>query len=104
MKEIKHYKNWLSLEDKKIPKEKKEFAIKCLDALENHLRKISQKISEKIRMALQNPNQKDANKEAIKENAKASIREKLSGYQKLIKQERNTETITTKMKNREEVK
>lgn len=104
MKEIRNYKNWLSLEEKKIPKEKKEFAIKCLDALENHLRKISQKISEKIRMALQNPNQKDANKEAIKENAKASIREKLSGYQKLIKQERNTETITTKMKNREEVK
>ena len=55
-------------------------------------------------MALQNPNQKDANKEAIKENARASIREKLSGYQKLIKQERNTETVTTKMKNREEVK
>ena len=104
MKEIKHYKNWLSLEDKKIPKEKKEFAIKCLDALENHLRKISQKISEKIRMALQNPNQKDANKEAIKENARASIREKLSGYQKMIKQERNTETVITKMKNREEVK
>ena len=104
MKEIKHYKNWLSLEDKKIPKEKKEFAIKCLDALENHLRKISQKISEKIRMALQNPNQKDANKEVIKENVRASIREKLSGYQKLIKQERNTETVTTKMKNREEVK
>ena len=104
MKEIRHYKNWLSLEDKKIPKEKKEFAIKCLDALENHLRKISQKISEKIRMALQNPNQKDANKEFIRENARASIREKLSGYQKLIKQERNTETVTTKMKNREEVK
>ena len=104
MKEIRHYKNWLSLEDKKIPKEKKEFAIKCLDALENHLRKISQKISEKIRMALQNPNQKDANKEVIKENARASIREKLFGYQKLIKQERNTETVTAKMKNREEVK
>ena len=104
MKEIRHYKNWLSLEDKKIPKEKKEFAIKCLDALENHLRKISQKISEKIRMALQNPNQKDANKESIKENARASIREKLSGYQKLIKQERNTDTVTTKMKNREKVK
>lgn len=102
MKEIRHYKNWLSVDEKKISKEKKEFALKCLDALENHLRKISQKITERIRSTLQNPKLKDANKEVIKEKARVSIREKLAQYQNHVDRENKTERSFVKNKSKEE--
>ena len=106
IKEIQNYKKWLSSDERKIPKEKKDFAMKCLETLETHLKGMAEKIRGRILKSLQNPKSKEQKKEEIKENARISIREKLSQYQKqvAIEKEKKVEKTLLKNKNREEVK
>ena len=84
IKELRAYKKWLISDDRKIRKDKKDFASKCLDNLESRLRKMAQKVADKILGVLQNPQIKEAKKEEIKQNARASIREKLAEHQRQI--------------------
>ena len=106
IKEIQNYKKWLSSDERKITKEKKDFAVKCLETLETHLKGLAEKICKRILTSLQNPKLKEQKKEEIRENAKISIREKLSRYQKQVamEKEKKVEKPLLKNKNREEVK
>lgn len=104
IKELRAYKKWLISDERKIPKEKKDFVSKCLVNLESRLRKMAQKVTDKILGALQNPQMKEAKKEEIKQNAKVSIREKLAEHQKqidLVKQ-KTAETPKRKQQKEEE--
>ena len=79
--------------------------MKCLETLEIHLKGLAEKIRKRIFTSLQNPTLKEQKKEEIKENAKISIREKLSQYQKqvAIEKEKKVEKPLLKNKNREEI-
>ena len=100
IKELRAYKKWLISDERKIPKDKKDFVSKCLDNLESRLRKMAQKVADKIWGALQNPQIKEAKKEEIKWNAKVSIREKLAEHQKQIELEKQKIAGTPKRKKR----
>ena len=100
IKELRAYKKWLISDERKIPKDKKDFVSKCLDNLESRLRKMAQKVADKIWGALQNPQIKEAKKEEIKRNAKVSIREKLAEHQKQIELEKQKIAGTPKRKKR----
>jgi hypothetical protein len=100
IKELRAYKKWLISDERKIPKDKKDFVSKCLDNLESRLRKMAQKVADKIWGALQNPQIKESKKEEIKRNAKVSIREKLAEHQKQIELEKQKMAEKPKRKNR----
>lgn len=73
--ELRSYKKWLTSDERKTAKDKRDFVGKCLDNLEARFRKMTQKVAEKIAGALHNPQLKEQKKEEIKQRARLSVRE-----------------------------
>ena len=88
IKEIRTYKKWLLSDERKTPKDKRDFVGKCLDTLEVRLRKMAKTVANKVLGALQNPQIKEQKKEEIKQKARVSIREKLAEHQKQFELEK----------------
>lgn len=75
---VEDYRKWVTSPDRKMPQEKKDFAGKCLDIVQEKLRKAAQAVMKKVQTSLQNTDIKTANTEQIKEKARESIRERLA--------------------------
>ena len=65
--ELRSYKKWLTSDERKTPKDKRDFVGKCLDNLEARFRKMAQAVAKKVLGALQSPQIKEQKKEEIKE-------------------------------------
>ena len=72
--ELRSYKKWLTSDERKTPKDKRDFVGKCLDNLEARFRKMAQAVAKKVLGALQSPQIKEQKKEEIKERARVSVR------------------------------
>ena len=64
--ELRSYKKWLTSDERKTPKDKRDFVGKCLDNLEARFRKMAQAVAKKVLGALQSPQIKEQKKEEIK--------------------------------------
>ena len=91
IKELRNYKKWLISDERKIPKDKRDFVGKCLDSLESRFREIAHKVTDKVLRVLHNPKIKEQKKEEIKQRARVSIREKLAEHQRQIRTEKEME-------------
>ena len=96
--ELRSYKKWLTSDERKTPKDKRDFVGKCLENLEAHLRKKGQADAKKVLEALQSPQKKKKKKEEIKERARVSVRERLAEHQKQVEMEKQRKAELPKVK------
>ena len=75
---VEEYKKWLASPERKAPKEKRDFAVKCLNTIQEQIKNAAQKVLRKVQSALQKPEVSRANKEQIKEKARKSIKDRLA--------------------------
>lgn len=78
LKAVEDYKKWLASPERKAPQEKRDFAVKCLNTIQEQIRNATQKALKKVRSALQKPEVNRANKEQIKTKARESVLDKLT--------------------------
>ena len=86
IEELRKYKKWLTSDERKTPKDKRDFVGRCLDNLENKLRSMAQKVADKIMGALQNPHLKEQKKAEVKEHARKSVRALLEANKRLVEE------------------
>lgn len=84
IEELRRYKKWLTSDERKTPKDKRDFVGRCLDNLENRLRGMAQKVME----TLQNPRIKEQKKSEVKEHARKSVRALLEANRKFVEEQR----------------
>ena len=96
--ELRSYKKWLTSDERKTPKDKRDFVGKCLDNLEARFRKMAQAVAKKVLGALQSPQIKEQKKEEIKERARVSVRERLAEHQKQVEMEKQRKPELPKVK------
>ena len=96
--ELRSYKKWLTSDERKTPKDKRDFVGKCLDNLETRFRKMAQAVAKKVLGALQSPQIKEQKKEEIKERARVSVRERLAEHQKQVEMEKQKKAELPKVK------
>ena len=96
--ELRSYKKWLTSDERKTPKDKRDFVGKCLDNLEARFRKMAQAVAKKVLGALQSPQIKEHKKEEIKERARVSVRERLAEHQKQVEMEKQRKAELPKVK------
>lgn len=96
--ELRSYKKWLTSDERKTPKDKRDFVGKCLDNLEARFRKMAQAVAKKVLRALQSPQIKEQKKEEIKERARVSVRERLAEHQKQVEMEKQRKAELPKVK------
>lgn len=96
--ELRSYKKWLTSDERKTPKDKRDFVGKCLDNLEARFRKMAQAVAKKVPGALQSPQIKEQKKEEIKERARVSVRERLAEHQKQVEMEKQRKAELPKVK------
>lgn len=75
---VEDYKKWLASPERKAPKEKRDFAVKCLNTVQEQIKNAAQNVLRKVQSALQKPEVSRVNKEQIKEKARESIRDRLA--------------------------
>ena len=78
LKAVEDYKKWLAAPERKAPQDKRDFAVKCLEAIQGQLINAAQKVLRKVQSALQKPEVSRANKEQIREKARESIKDRLA--------------------------
>ena len=88
IEELRKYKKWLTSDERKTPKDKRDFVGRCLDNLENKLRSMAQKVADKVMGALQNPRLKEQKKAEVKEHARKSVRALLEANKRLVEEQR----------------
>lgn len=97
---ISDYKKWVTSSERNIPKDKRDFAGKCLDAVQNKLMKAAQKVLNTVKTTMMNPKVKEAGKEEIKKKAKSSVLDKLYQHRDAIANRRtDTDRIMAQRKN-----
>lgn len=96
--ELRSYKKWLTSDERKTPKDKRDFVGKRLDNLEARFRKMAQAVAKKVLGALQSPQIKEQKKEEIKERARVSVRERLAEHQKQVEMEKQRKAELPKVK------
>ena len=96
--ELRSYKKWLTSDERKTPKDKRDFVGKCLDNLEARFRKMAQAVAKKVLGALQSPQIKEQKKKEIKERARVSVRERLAEHQKQVEMEKQKKAELPKVK------
>lgn len=79
---IEDTKTWLSSDERKAPKEKRDYAIKQLAGVQDKLRKLTDKVLGIVRKVFEDPQKKKAVTAEIVEKAKPSIREMLEQKKK----------------------
>lgn len=93
---IEDYKKWVTSSERNIPKDKRDFVGKCLDAVQNKLIKAAQKVLNAVKDTMMNPKVKAESKEEIKKKAKSSVLDKLNQHRKLIA-DRDSDTDRTRL-------
>ena len=88
IEELRKYKKWLTSDERKTPKDKRDFVGRCLDNLENKLRSMAQKVADKVMGALQNPRLKEQKKAEVKEHARKSVRALLEANKRLVEEQK----------------
>ena len=88
IEELRKYKKWLTSDERKTPKDKRDFVGRCLDNLESKLRSMAQKVADKVMGALQNPRLKEQKKAEVKEHARKSVRALLEANKRLVEEQR----------------
>lgn len=86
---IADYKKWITSSERNIPKEKRDFAGKCLDAVQSRLLKAAQKVLEAVRGTLLSPSVKKESQEEIKQRTRSSILNKLYQHQEKIAEQKS---------------
>lgn len=99
---ISDYKKWVTSAERNIPKDKRDFVGKCLDAIQNKLTKAAQKVLNAVKATMMNPKVKAESKEEIKKKAKSSVLDKLYQYQDVIAN-RSTDTERTMAQRKNEM-
>jgi len=82
LKELQKYKQWITAEERKLPKEVRSLVGRCMDNLEKRFRDVVGQMVRRVKEALQNPKRKEAAKEEIKQQARISVKEKLAKLRK----------------------
>ena len=82
LKELQKYKQWITAEERKLPKEVRSLVGRCMDALEKRFRDVTGQMVRRVKEALRNPKRKEAAKEEIKQQARISVKEKLAKLRK----------------------
>ena len=78
LKELQKYKQWITAEERRLPKEVRSLVGRCMDALEKRFRDVAGQMVRRVKEALLNPKRKEAAKEEIKQQARISVKEKLA--------------------------
>ena len=99
---IEDYKKWVTSSERNIPKDKRDFVGKCLDAVQNKLIKAAQKVLNAVKDTMMNPKVKAESKEEIKKKAKSSVLDKLNQHRKLIA-DRDSHTDRTRLQKNKEM-
>lgn len=99
---IEDYKKWVTSSERNIPKDKRDFVGKCLDAVQNRLIKAAQKVLNAVKDTMMNPKVKAESKEEIKKKAKSSVLDKLNQHRKLIA-DRDSDTDRTRLQKNKEM-
>lgn len=99
---ISDYKKWVTSSERNIPKDKREFAGKCLDAVQNKLMKATQKVLSTVKATMMNPKVRTEGKEEVKKKTKSSVLDKLYQHREAL-ENRRTDTNRTKEKRRNEM-
>lgn len=99
---ISDYKKWVTSSERNIPKDKREFAGKCLDAVQNKLMKAAQKVLSTVKATMMNPKVRTEGKEEVKKKTKSSVLVKLYQHREAL-ENRRTDTNRTKEKRRNEM-
>lgn len=73
IEELRKYKKWLTSDERKTSKDKRDFVGRCLDNLENKLRSMALKVADKVMGALQNPRLKEQKKAEVSLTTKVRI-------------------------------
>jgi len=101
LKELQKYKQWITAEERKLPKEVRSLVGRCMDNLEKRFRDVVGQMVRRVKEALQNPKRKEAAKEEIKQQARISVKEKLAKLRKETDAQKS-EKRTGQRKKREE--
>lgn len=101
LKELQKYKQWITAEERKLPKEVRSLVGRCMDTLEKRFRDVAGQMVRRVKEALQNPKRKEAAKEEIKQQARISVKEKLAKLRKETDAQKS-EKRTEQRKKREE--
>ena len=97
---ISDYKKWVTSAERNIPKDKRDFVGKCLDAVQNKLTKAAQKVLNAVKTTMMNPKVKAEGKDEIKKKAKSSVLDKLYQHRDVIANRRtDTDRIMAQRKN-----
>lgn len=88
--------------ERNIPKDKRDFVGKCLDAVQNKLVKSAQKVLNIVKATMMNPKVKAESKEEIKKKAKSSVLDKLYQHRDAIAN-RKTDTGRTMAQRKNEM-
>ena len=99
---IEDYKKWVTSSERNIPKDKRDFVGKCLDAVQNKLIKAAQKVLNAVKDTMMNQKVKAESKEEIKKKAKSSVLDKLNQHRKLIA-DRDSDTDRTRLQKNKEM-
>lgn len=99
---IEDYKKWVTSSERNIPKDKRDFVGKCLNAVQNKLIKAAQKVLNAVKDTMMNPKVKAESKEEIKKKAKSSVLDKLNQHRKLIA-DRDSDTDRTRLQKNKEM-
>lgn len=101
LKELQKYKQWITAEERKLPKEVRILVGRCMDTLEKRFCDMAGQMARRVKEALQNPKRKEAAKEEIKQQARISVKEKLAKLRKETDAQKS-EKRTGQRKKREE--
>ena len=99
---ISDYKKWVTSAERNIPKDKRDFVGKCLDAVQNKLTKAARKVLNAVKTTMMNPKVKAEGKEEIKKKAKSSVLDKLYQHRDAIAN-RRTDTDRTMAQRKNEM-
>lgn len=101
MKVIDEYKDWLGSPEREAPKEKRNYAIRRIEAIQEKLKASVSNLLVRVAKRLADPIVKEKNTEAIKEKTRVSIRELLRQKQEELQQEAGREKPVSRKQNME---
>lgn len=96
--ELRSYKEWVTSDERKTSKDKRDFVGRCLDRLEARIINLAKKVAETVADVLQNPEVKEKKKEELKQKVRVSVREKMAQKQKQVQLEKQQKAELPKVK------
>lgn len=96
--ELRSYKEWVTSDERKTSKDKRDFVGRCLDRLEARIINLAKKVAETVTDVLQNPEVKEKKKEELKQKVRVSVREKMAQKQKQVQLEKQQKAELPKVK------